>query len=358
MSLGERKHFLLNQKKLDKDKPTQIYCNNSDAKKLQQQLLELDFKTVEIRTQALDDDSHQLIALPYFRTLVSANWLNKLIYSAGVQPISEAPKDNLVILEVGRDDMTHFIASHVKGARYANTNDFEVEPLWNIVPLKQLKEKIEALGITHNSTVVLYGRLNLSAARLAQILMYAGVQDVRLLDGGWDAWLAQKLPSEAGQSRHVKSVDFGVTIPVYPQYITNIKQLKTMLNDAEKNSVVSVRSWLEYKGEISGYAYIKPKGRIAGAKWGQGGRDANNLDDFKNPDGTMRSADEIKTKWQQWNIREDQKVSFYCGTGWRGSEVFLYAYMMGWKNISLFDGGWFQWSMDSQRPVETGMPVL
>lgn len=33
MSLGERKHFLLNQKKLDKDKPTQIYCNNSDAKK-------------------------------------------------------------------------------------------------------------------------------------------------------------------------------------------------------------------------------------------------------------------------------------------------------------------------------------
>ncbi len=356
MSLAQRTHFLIEQKQLDKDKPTQIYCNSIDAKKLQQQLLSVDFKNVNIREKALSDDSLQLIALPNFKTLVSANWLYQLTSSPDPRQITATPIHNFIIVEVGRDDMTNFLLSHVKGAIYANTNDFESEPVWNIVSPKQLKEKIEALGITINSTVILYGRLNLSAARIAQILMYAGVRDVRLLDGGWDAWIAEKLPTESGAARRVTSVDFGAMLPVHPEYIISVKEVQTMLKDTEKNSVVSVRSWGEYTGDVSGYSYVKFKGRIAGAKWGQGGNNANSLDSFKNPDGTVRSATEIEAKWKQWNIRADQNVSFYCGTGWRASEVFMYAYLMGWKNISVFDGGWYEWSMDSTKPVETGDP--
>ena len=115
-----------------------------------------------------------------------------------------------------------------------------------------------------------------------------------------------------------------------------------------------MRTWSEYIGDISGYTYIEPKGRIAGAKWGQGGKNANNLDDFTNPDGTMRAAEEIARKWRDWNIYPDQNVSFYCGTGWRAAEVFLFAHAMGWSNISVFDGGWYEWSMDKSNPTQTG----
>ncbi|STI75593.1 putative thiosulfate sulfurtransferase [Escherichia coli] len=41
------------------------------------------------------------------------------------------------------------------------------------------------------------------------------------------------------------------------------------------------------------YSYIKPKGEIAGARWGHAGSDSTHMEDFHNPDGTMRSADDI-----------------------------------------------------------------
>ncbi|CSF10604.1 thiosulfate sulfur transferase [Shigella sonnei] len=78
------------------------------------------------------------------------------------------------------------------------------------------------------------------------------------------------------------------------------------------------------------------------------------MEDFHNPDGTMRSADDITAMWKAWNIKPEQQVSFYCGTGWRASETFMYARAMGWKNVSVYDGGWYEWSSDPKNPVATG----
>ena len=84
------------------------------------------------------------------------------------------------------------------------------------------------------------------------------------------------------------------------------------------------------------------------------GSDSTHMEDFHNPDGTMRSADDITAMWKAWNIKPDQQVSFYCGTGWRASETFMYARAMGWKNVSVYDGGWYEWSSDPKNPVATG----
>ena len=119
-------------------------------------------------------------------------------------------------------------------------------------------------------------------------------------------------------------------------------------------SLVSIRSWPEFIGTTSGYSYIKPKGEIAGARWGHAGSDSTHMEDFHNPDGTMRSADDITAMWKAWNIKPDQQVSFYCGTGWRASETFMYARAMGWNNVSVYDGGWYEWSSDPKNPVATG----
>jgi thiosulfate/3-mercaptopyruvate sulfurtransferase len=42
--------------------------------------------------------------------------------------------------------------------------------------------------------------------------------------------------------------------------------------------------------------------------------------------------------------------------GWRGSEAFFNAWLMGWPEISVYDGGWFEWINDPDNPVETGIP--
>ncbi|PLL89758.1 sulfurtransferase, partial [Klebsiella pneumoniae] len=98
----------------------------------------------------------------------------------------------------------------------------------------------------------------------------------------------------------------------------------------------------------------KPKGDIAGARWGHAGSDSTHMEDFHNPDGTMRSADDIATLWRQWNILPSQQVAFYCGTGWRASETFMYARAMGWPHVAVYDGGWYEWSSNPHNPVARG----
>ena len=66
-----------------------------------------------------------------------------------------------------------------------------------------MKETLEKLGITEDTTVILYGRFSfpdnddpfpgssaghLGSIRAAFIMMYAGVKDVRILNGGLKAW--------------------------------------------------------------------------------------------------------------------------------------------------------------------------
>ncbi len=243
---------------------------------------------------------------------------------------------------------------HIPGADYIDTNEVESEPLWNKVSDEQLKAMLAKHGIRHDTTVILYGRDVYAGARVAQIMLYAGVKDVRLLDGGWQTWSDAGLPVERGTPPKVKAEpDFGVKIPAQPQLMLDMEQARGLLHRQDA-SLVSIRSWPEFIGTTSGYSYIKPKGEIAGARWGHAGSDSTHMEDFHNPDGTMRSADDITAMWKAWNIKPEQQVSFYCGTGWRASETFMYARAMGWKNVSVYDGGWYEWSSDPKNPVATG----
>lgn len=213
-----------------------------------------------------------------------------------------------------------YLISHIPGADYIDTNEVESEPLWNKVSDEQLKAMLAKHGIRHDTTVILYGRDVYAAARVAQIMLYAGVKDVRLLDGGWQTWSDAGLPVERGTPPKVKAEpDFGVKIPAQPQLMLDMEQARGLLHRQDA-SLVSIRSWPEFIGTTSGYSYIKPKGEIAGARWGHAGSDSTHMEDFHNPDGTMRSADDITAMWKAWNIKPDQQVSFYCGTGWRASK--------------------------------------
>ncbi len=143
--------------------------------------------------------------------------------------------------------------------------------------------------------------------------------------------------------------DFGAPIPGQPQLMLDTEQARGLLHRQDA-SLVSVRSWPEFIGTTSGYSYIKPKGDIAGARWGHAGSDSTHMEDFHNPDGTMRSADDIAALWRQWNILPSQQVAFYCGTGWRASETFMYARAMGWPHVAVYDGGWYEWSSNPHNP--------
>lgn len=330
--------------------PIALYGNADDNAKVAARLKAAGFTHLSSLGDALSQ-ADRLQKLPHFEQLVYPQWLHDLQQG---KPVTAAPAGHWKVFEAAWGAPKFYLLSHIPGAGYIDTNEVESEPLWNKVSDAQLKAMLAKHGIRHDTAVILYGRDVYAASRVAQIMLYAGVKDVRLLDGGWKTWSDAGLPVERGTPPKQKpEPEFGAPIPGQPQLMLNTEQARALLHRQDA-SLVSIRSWPEFIGTTSGYSYIKPMGEIAGARWGHAGSDSTHMEDFHNPDGTMRSADDIAAMWKSWNILPNQQVSFYCGTGWRASETFMYARAMGWNNVSVYDGGWYEWSSNPKNPVSRG----
>ncbi|MFS2080280.1 sulfurtransferase [Telluria sp. Tellsp131] len=279
--------------------------------------------------------------LPRWRHLVTPAWVMSLAGSGSR------------VFEAGCDAQDTYTAGHLPGAGYLDTTWFEHGPLWNKVPDAELRRVLLAHGIRHDTTVVLYGRNILAAARVAHLLLYAGVADVRLLDGGIAAWQRAGLPLESGPPRPGPAADdFGAPFPARPDYLFDMDQVRGLLRHGQ-GTLASIRTWNEYVGRTSGYNYIEARGDIPGAVWGRAGDegDVNSMAAFHHADGRMKPAADILRMWGSNGIHAGRPTVFYCGTGWRASLAFFYAWLMGWERIGVYDGGWCEWSRDPDNPV-------
>ena len=285
-----------------------------------------------------------------WRQLVSPAWLAGLVTGA---PVTAAPGGEWRVFEIGFGEADAFAAGHIPGAGYIDTAQLEGGPLWNKVTDRELLSLLLRNGIRHDVTVVLYGRNPLAAARAAHLMLYAGVADVRLLDGGFAAWIGAGLAVEEGLPRcYAEVADFGSVFPARPEYLFDMRQARGVLEQAD-GTLVSTRTWNEFIGKTSGYSYIDAKGDIPGARWGRDGDDddVNSMTEFHHGDGRMKPAADISRIWRAAGVHADRHTVFYCGTGWRASLAFFYAWLMGWERIAVYDGGWFEWSRDRGNPV-------
>ena len=139
----------------------------------------------------------------------------------------------------------------------------------------------------------------IAATRALAILRYAGVKDVRLLDGGYDWWVRDGYPLETVLREPTPVESFGVSIPQRPDFIVDIDEAKSILADPAGSALVSVRTWREHIGQVSGYNYIGPAGRIAGDVWGNCGSDAYHMQHYRTVDNTMRPYPEIAANWKR-----------------------------------------------------------
>jgi 3-mercaptopyruvate sulfurtransferase SseA len=301
--------------------------------------------------------------------LVHIDWLRRLL--AGERP-EAAPEGRFLLFHVNFGVPEEYEEGHIPGALYLDTNVLEDPADWNRRAPEVLDRAIRGLGITKDTTVVVYGRDTvgeanekwpgrragqIAATRALMILRYAGVDDVRLLDGGYDWWVRAGNQVETLVREPSPVADFGAAIPVRPEVIVDIDEAKQIIADPGGAALVSVRTWREHIGAVSGYNYIGPAGRIKGDVWGNCGSDAYHMQHYRNVDNTMRTYPEITANWVEAGITPDKWVAFYCGTGWRASETWFYAYLQGWSRIAVYDGGWFEWSQDPiNNPIEIGEP--
>ena len=314
-----------------------------------------------------EDDNLPMENLKRFHQLVHPVWVNELI--SGGNPVGYS-NNKYVICHAHYRNPDDYYIGHIPGAIALDTNALESPETWNRRSPKELKMALEKHGITAETTVILYGRFSfptnedpfpgssaghLGAIRSAFIMMYAGVKDVRILNGGMQAWIEAGFDISSEKTLPEPVKDFGVEIPARHELVVDIPEAKEILR-SQNAELVSVRSWPEWIGEVSGYNYIDKKGRIPGAVFGNCGTDAYHMENYRNVDHTIKEYHEIVKNWAEAGITPDKHLAFYCGTGWRGSEAFFSAWLMGWPHVSVFDGGWYEWSNDPTNPYETGVP--
>ena len=298
------------------------------------------------------DERLPMARLARYEKLVPPAWVDQLV--RGQHPATY-PGRGFVVFEVGWENASAYQTGHIPGARYFALDTYEHAPLWTRVSDVTLAERLVAAGIRYDTMVILYGRDTTAAARAAVLLMYAGVDDVRLLDGGYTAWRAAGYAIETTVHHSDPVTDFGTTLPRHPEYLIGTEEARAVVAERDA-TLVSIRSWAEYIGATSGYRYIQPAGRIAGDVWGHAGVAPLRMDHYRNVDNTMRNYHAIAARWRAWGVTPDQRVAFYCGTGWRASEAFFYAALMGWVTIAVYDGGWGAWVQDPTNPIAVGAP--
>lgn len=234
----------------------------------------------------------------------------------------------------------------------------------NVLPHLELTKVLEELGMGPDSRVVVYGSDPdgvMAAARLVWGLLYAGVECVRLLDGGIEAWveLGGRTDLAIKSVWEVSGVVHGeVSWRARSGLLATGVEMKDLVRTGggTDRRVVDVRTEGEWSGAtIKKYPFFSRGGHIPGAIH-QG--DWNNL-----MDGTSRSLgphlEVVERRWRELGIVDDgveagsTTLIFYCGTGWRSSIAFLVAHLLGFQAKN-FDEGFYGWSFDPENAVVEG----
>jgi thiosulfate/3-mercaptopyruvate sulfurtransferase len=361
----------LKRRGLDKTKKTVIYSNDNVLEEDYKKFQEVGFDNLYALEYGFNQyvlDGKKTERLEGYQIYVGPQWVEDLIN--GKKPQGYDNNDYKIVeitlgsekelYEKGHIDGAVNISAddlnHVLGPR--NLADYEVIPLekqltfWDLPTDEKIKEVLENNGITKDTTVILYAseKATTAANRAALVMDYAGVKDIRFLNGGKVLWQLENR-SLVSRIEKLEKRDFGATIPQNPEIIYQYEDELKLIKDP--NAVIaSVRSWDEYLGKESGYTYIGEAGDIKGSRFAYAGSNPYAMEDFRNLDNTMFNYKLIADRWEKWGIVPNKTVSFHCGTGWRASETYYIAKALGWEELGVYVGGWYQWTKKPNSPVK------
>ena len=309
------------------------------------------------------DSSLPMEKAPRFSEIVHPSWVKALIEYHKSDSTTPAPTEypydrshKYLIFETqwgSFDDMAQgwadnsYLIGHIPGAIHSNSDTYENgAPRWFLLPDAELYAAIGSMGITADTTVIVYSDSRIFAARLWWILKYAGVNDVRFMNGGSQQWIINGYDTETTINYPVPTTFSGTT---HPEYLATTDYVFSLYTNTNATLIADVRSKDEYDGLISGYSYVIAKGRIPNSVWASDGDDSSSV--YNDNDGTLRSYTEVRDFWKGIGITStgasnlfDKEVIFQCGSGYRSALTFLYAYMMGYDNIRNYSDGWEAWS--------------
>ncbi|TYB37450.1 sulfurtransferase [Micromonospora sp. AP08] len=243
----------------------------------------------------------------------------------------------------GRAD---YLAGHLPGAVFADL-DTELcgrpgaagrHPLPDPAALQAA---LRAAGVRAGHPVVVYdGGDGMSAARAWWTLRWAGHRAVRVLHGGFPAWVAAGLPLST-EAPAPPPGDVTVTPGELP--VLDAGEA-ARLAAADTGVLLDVRAAPRYRGET------EPIDPVAGHIPG-----ALNLPAPEYvAEGRFPAAEALRERFAAVGVAEGAPVGAYCGSGVTAAQAVLALHLAGRPDAALYVGSWSNWVADPDRPVATG----
>ncbi len=360
----------LRRRNIDKNKTTILYSDNDVTIEDFHKFLNIGFHKLYTLKGGLNSYSRNelhLSRLENYAMYVSPRWLEALINGEKVEHYDG--KDYVIVELSLPHESNEYASGHIKGAINVDTDtinhiagprqieryqDIELEKqikFWGFPCDFKIQKTIESMGINKDTMVILYAseEATTAANRCAFIMDYAGVKDIRLVNGGKKLW---KLEGR-GLEKEIYTNEvrpFGAKVPQNPKIVISYERELELIED--KDAVIaSVRSLDEYYGKTSGYTYIDELGDIKNSHFAHAGSDPYHMEDYRNIDNTLFNYELCEKRWLEWGIKRDKMISFHCGTGWRASEAYYVAKAIGYKRIAVYTGGWYQWTKFPNSPI-------
>jgi thiosulfate/3-mercaptopyruvate sulfurtransferase len=201
-----------------------------------------------------------------------------------------------------------------------------------------LQEAARRWGVRRGVPVVVYDDWNRAgSARAWWVLRAAGIDDVRILDGGLAGWRAAGGAVQTGSSTPPP----GDVVVEHDDLYAGALPTLTAEQAAEHPNLLDARAPERFRGELEPVDPVA--GHIPGAK---------NLPSTSvlTADGTLLSEEELSAL--AWSFGGSEQVGVYCGSGVTAA-VLVAALSAAGIDAALFPGSWSQWSAQD-RPVQTG----
>jgi thiosulfate/3-mercaptopyruvate sulfurtransferase len=239
-----------------------------------------------------------------------------------------------------------YLGAHLPGAVFVDLETELADPpsaadgRHPLPSLQRLQSAARRWGIRDGDAVVAYDATGgLAAARAWWLLRWGGLRDVRLLDGGLDAWRRAGGPVEAGD---VAPEPGDVTLTGGGMPVLTIDEAAAL--PASGGILLDARAGERYRGEVEP---VDPRaGHVPGAV---SAPTTVNL----TVDGTFRPPDELAERFRDLGVRPGEPAGVYCGSGVTAAHE-IAALAAAGIEAALWPGSWSQWSSDPDRPAATG----
>lgn len=256
------------------------------------------------------------------------------------------------ILDVD-EDTDAYATGHIPGSLGVHwRDDLQTQLERDFLGPKEFAGLLDKLGITPDTTVILYGgNKNWFAAYAYWYLKYYGHDKVKLLNGGRKKWELEGRPLVTEASRVVPSSGYPV-----PQGNDRIRayrdQVAQEVVGKPGKALVDVRSPEEFRGERLSPAHLPQEGAQRGGHI----PGARNIPWSKavDPDQeTFLTAEQLTQLYEAEGITPEKEIVAYCRIGERSAHTwFVLRELLGYPNVRNYDGSWTEWGSLVKAPIE------